>query len=492
MENQLKKSLSFPTLVTLGAAGVIGSSWIYTTSSFFLNYGAGGVIFGMILACCLAACIALAYAELAAQFPRAGGEILYTYIAYNPTLAFFTGWMLIGALVSNTAFYMAAFGGLITLGIPSLEIFMMSIPIYSIAGSQVYLLGLVAGVFLVVVFYYLNSRSVNVGANTQKCLFYIKVILGFALASAGIGLGHWENFWPPFAQVSSSGEPASLLSDIASTLRFVIPALTFLTGFTIVSQLAEEAKLSPKKIGQAVVVTIFLAGAYYCIVLLGTAMIIPWEDSAKMPFGAVSTFTHAGYPMLGYAALGIAFLGMGTGSLGLAMACSRVIFAMGRGGLLPAFLGKANSNGVPANALTLTLLFTLAFGWLGKVAMIWFLDMGGVFVGLSWALTVFCMYKIRKLYPLSNRPYQTSISWLPMVGALGAFGIIIMTLIPGTSLSLELPEYGILALWLAVGLGIYLSYTKRNPIASEDALHIMLGDEAFNDIVELRKRQESR
>lgn len=78
MRHDLKKSLGFPGLVTLGAAGVIGSSWIYTTSSFFTNYGAGGVVFGMLLACCLAACIALAYAELASQFPRAGGEIVYT------------------------------------------------------------------------------------------------------------------------------------------------------------------------------------------------------------------------------------------------------------------------------------------------------------------------------------------------------------------------------------------------------------------------------
>lgn len=488
MSQSLKRSLSFPSLVTLGAAGVIGSGWIYTTSAFFSEYGAGGVVFGMLLACLLAACIALAYAELAAQFPRAGGEILFTFIAYNRTLAFVIGWLLIGAFISSTAFYMAAFGDLIAKGIPSIRSFMESIPLYSIAGSHVYLWGLLAGISLVLFFYYLNSRSVDVGAGAQKILFIIKIALGIALAAAGIWLGQWANFWPAFASVG--GDNGFAMSDVTSIFRFVIPALTFLTGFSLVSLLAEEANISPKKIGIAIVVTIFLAGLYYCLVLLGTAMIIPWQDSAKMGLGAISTFTHAGYPWLGYAATGIAFVGMGTGSLGMAMGCSRIIFAMGRGGLLPPVLGRVSKRGVPANALTLTLIITLALGWLGKSAMIWFLDTGGVYVGLSWALTVFCMYKIRKLYPNNPRPYKTKISGLPMLGALSAVGIILMTLIPGSSMSLVLAEYVILVAWIVIGALLYFAFTRNNKISNEEALQAMLG-ENYDEIKKLERSSSS-
>ncbi|UOO88795.1 APC family permease [Vitreoscilla massiliensis] len=483
MSNSLKKSLSFTSLVTLGTAGVIGSGWIYTTSSFFTEYTAGGVVLGMVLACLLAGCVAVAYAELAAQFPRAGGEILFTFIAYNRKLAFVIGWLLIGAFISSTAFYMAAFGGLLSKGFPALKPALESVTLYSIAGSDVYLWGLVAGVVLVLVFYLLNSKSVDVGAGTQKILFGIKVLLGVALALAGIGLGSWDNFTPAFTAVGAT--ETDVMHGVTSTMRFVIPALTFLTGFSLVSLLAEEARISPKKIGVAIVLTIFLAGAYYCLVLLGTAMIIPWQDSAQMEFGAVSTFTHAGYPALGYAAMGIAFLGMGTGSLGMAMGCSRIIFAMGRGGLLPAFLGKVNQNGVPANALTMTLIITLALGWLGKGAMIWFLDTGGVYVGLSWALTVMCMYKIRQKYPNNSRPYQVSVKCLPFVGALGAVGIILMTLIPGTSMSLKPAEYVILLLWVVLGAVMYAIQTKNNHLSDDEALQNMLGD-SYDEIKKLK------
>lgn len=484
MSQTLRKSLNFTTLVMLGTAGVIGSGWIYTTSSFFKEYGAGGVVFGMLLASLLASCISLAYAELASQFPRAGGEILYTFIAYNRKMAFVIGWLLIGAFVSTTAFYMAAFGSLLTKGIPSLKPILESVPLYSIADSQVYLWGLLAGITLVMFFYMLNTRSVDVGASTQKILFLIKLALGVALATAGLALGDWGNFWPAFNSIEPNGS-VSVVSDALSTMRFVIPALTFLTGFSVVSLLAEEANISPKKIGLAIVLTIILAGAYYGLVLLGTAKILPWQNSAAMEFGAISTFTSAGYPILGYAAMSIAFLGMATGSLGIAMGCSRIIFAMGRGGLLPEWLGKVNKNGVPTNALTMTLILTLAFGWLGKGAMIWFLNTGGVYIGLSWVLTVACMYKVRKLYPNNTRPYQTRFGWLPFIGALGAVGIIVMALVPGTSMSLSTPEYYILIVWLLLGTIFYNSYTRRSSVSQETSLQNMLGDR-YTDIQNLK------
>lgn len=487
MSKSLKRTLSFPSLVILGAAGIIGSGWIYTTSDFFSSYGAGGVVFGMLLASLIAACIALAYGELVSQFPRAGGEILYTFIAFNKGPAFIIGWMLIGSFLSCTAFYMAAFGGLLAKGFPGLASIIESVPLYSVAGTEVYLPSLLAGVALVLFFFYLNSRSVDVGASTQKLLFILKVICGASLAVAGIALGSWGNFWPAFTPVLADGSKATLINDVAGVVRFVIPALTFLTGFSVVALLAEEANFAPKRIGMAAVLTVFLAGLYYILVLLATAMIIPWEDSAQMELGAISTFTNAGYPILGYAAMGIALLGMGTGSLGMAMGCSRILFAMGRGGLLPAFLGEVNHRNVPFNALTCTLLLTVGLGWLGKSAMIWFLDMGGVFVGLSWALTVVCMYKIRKLYPNNHRPYEVRLTWLPVIGALGAFGIIIMTLIPGTPLSLVPAEYILLVVWIALGIIMYNIYAKSNRLSTQEAMKAMLG-ENYAEIEKLQKK----
>ena len=88
---ELKKTLGFLPLIALGVAGVIGSSWIYTNSAFFEQYGAGGMIFGLAIGTLLAACVALAYAELTTLFPRAGGEVVYSFTILGRPASFLTG-----------------------------------------------------------------------------------------------------------------------------------------------------------------------------------------------------------------------------------------------------------------------------------------------------------------------------------------------------------------------------------------------------------------
>jgi APA family basic amino acid/polyamine antiporter len=93
----------------------------------------GGEIFGLGIAALLAVSIALAYAELAARFPRAGGELVFAYAAFGRHLAFVTGWLLIGAYVSSLAFYVTASGMLLAFVVPALN----SLPLYSVAGTEI-------------------------------------------------------------------------------------------------------------------------------------------------------------------------------------------------------------------------------------------------------------------------------------------------------------------------------------------------------------------
>ena len=56
----LRKSIGPLPLVAMGAAGIIGTSWIYTNGEFFAAYGAGGEIFGLAIATVLVSLIAMA------------------------------------------------------------------------------------------------------------------------------------------------------------------------------------------------------------------------------------------------------------------------------------------------------------------------------------------------------------------------------------------------------------------------------------------------
>jgi APA family basic amino acid/polyamine antiporter len=456
----LTKSLSLPMLVALGAAGVLGSSWIYTASDFFAKYGAGGEIFGLGVAGLLAVSIALAYAELAARFPRAGGELVFAYAAFGRRLAFVAGWLLVGAYVSSLAFYVTASGMLLAVLFPVLK----SFPLYIVVGTEVYLPVLAVGIVLALVILGVTVFGMRLTGGLQLLLFAAMLLIGLTLAWIGFTTGRSDHFWPAFAQDQNP---------VYSSLRFVLPAMTFLTGFSLVSSLAEDADLPPRRIAHAVLATVVTAAAFYCTVLLATAWLIPWQTTAGLKDGVIDAFRYAGYPVLAWGAYAIAVLGLLTSFLALFSAASRVILALARASLFPPSLARLSSGGRPLNALLFTLVLTFGLGWLGKGALLWFLDTGGLYIGLAWFIAVLSLYRIRRVYPEEQSPYLVRQSWVPALGGVAALFIIVATLIPGTALSLVWPqEYLILLAWLLVGVLLYQLALRS---ADTDGLSAVLG-----------------
>lgn len=462
-DQTLTKSLSLPMLVALGAAGVLGTSWIYTASAFFAEYGAGGEIFGLALASVLAVSIALAYAELAGRFPRAGGELVFAYAAFGRRAAFVTGWLLIGAYISSLAFYVSASGMLLAYLFPALN----TGALYEIAGTQIYLPQLAIGVALALVIVGIAATDMRNAGGLQMLLFGTMIVIGAALAIVGFGTGSASNFWPAF---DSKQDP------VWSTIRFVLPAMTFLTGFSLVTTLAEDADLSPRRIAHTVVLTVVVAASFYCTVLLATAWLIPWQTTAALKEGVIDAFRHAGYPLLAWGAYGIAVLGLLTSFLALFSAASRVVLGMARAQLFPPSFARLSPGGRPVNALLFTLALTLSLGWLGRGALLWFLDTGGVYIGLAWVIAVASLYRVRRRYRHAPAPFRVRPSFLPALGAGAALLVIVVTLIPGTAMSLVWPqEYAILAFWVFLGACLY-GFVPRE--SGEGGLAAVLGREA--------------
>ena len=449
MSSDLRKSLSLPMLIALGAAGIMGTSWIFTASDFFRDYGAGGEIFGLMAGAVLAVCVALAYAELASRYPRAGGEVVFAFAAFGRGWAFVAGWLLLGAYVSSLAFYVSASGMLLSELLP----IMQTIPLHTIAGTTVFLPALAIGVILCIAVWLLTSSGMGRAGGFQLFLFAIMVCIGVILAITGFSTGRFENFWPAFAPESDP---------VANTVRFILPAMTFLTGFSLVSTLAEDADMSQRKIGIAVVATVVVAAVFYCTVLLATAWLIPWQETASLNDGVIDAFRHAGYPALAWSAYAISVLGLMTSFVALFPAASRLVLAMARAGLFPRAFAHVSPSGRPGNALLLTLVLTLSLGWLGRGALLWFLDTGGVYVGLAWCIAVVSLYRVRRIHGDIKPPFQAKPLWLPGLGAVAAIGVIIVILIPGTSMSLIWPyEYAILAVWTVLGIVIYMLAPRR-------------------------------
>lgn len=139
--------------------------------------------------------------------------------------------------------------------------------------------------------------------------------------------------------------------------------------------------------------------------------------------------------------------------------------------MLPKPLAKLHPKyGTPTNALWLVLVLVLGIGWLGKGALVYFLDMGGFLIALAWAFSALCLIQTRRLYPTLTGGFRNKILLWPTLGGIAALAIAIITLVPGTAVSLVWPyEYLILGLWALLGLAGYV-WSRHHVVTTDELL----------------------
>lgn len=461
----LKRTIGPWSIVAIGAAGVVGSSYLYLSSTLFNTFTFGGVIIGMTIATLLASCVALGIAELASMFPRAGGEFVYAYVGFGRLPSFIVGWLLISIYAGIIGFYVTATGRLLSSVFPGLE----SIPLYDIGGGQMYLPILLIGVGLIVTTVILNLLGTRMNFGLQLILFIALVAIGLIIAITAFTRGSFQNTQPFFGKTGAK-------SGILNGLAFVIPALGFLSGFSVVAALAEEANVSQKKLGKLIVASVIIAGLFYISIFYATGWILPWGKTALLTNGTIEAFRVAGYPVISLLAFLAGVVGIVTTVIAVFSSASRLIFALSRAGMLPKFLGRVDTRtGIPRNAIIACGVLGLGIGLLGPDALQWILNVGGLFVAMVWVFTVIAFYSIRTKHAELSRPYKVRIAVLPALGGCAGFGLVVFTLLPSIPFGFEDPiEYGLAAALLTVGILLY-AISPHN-LTPEDERRLLLGE----------------
>lgn len=463
--SELKKSIGPGALIAIGAAGVIGSSYLYLSSTLFDNFTFGGVVIGMVIATFLASCVAIGISELAAMFPRAGGELVYSYVGFGRFAGFLVGWLLICTYIGIVAFYVTATGQLLSTVIPEL----LTIPLYDIGGGQVYLPVLLVGAVMLLVMLGLNWFGAQLSFGVQLLLFVVLVVIGVVITVVGFTTGSVSNATPIFGD-------AGVGEGLVLSFAFVIPALGFLTGFSIVAVLAEEADVKPRRLGAIVIASVVVAGLFYAIIFAATGWVIPWSETAQLTNGTIEAFDVAGFHWVSLAAFVAGVLGILTTVIAVFASSSRLLFSLARVGLLPPFLGKVDEkSGVPRNALLFTTVVGLLLGAVGPNTIQWFLNVGGFNVALVWVVTVLAFYTIRRKHPERQRPYRVRATFAPALGGLAGLALVVMTLVPASPISFQSPfEYGMLGLFIVLGVVLY--FMAPRTMSRQDSLNLLLGE----------------
>src|SRR5271155_2811946 len=364
------------TMIVVGS--MIGSGIFIVAADIARQTGsAGGLLLAWLLEGLLPVSAALSYGELAAMFPRAGGQYIYLREAYSPLWGFLYGWTLFLVIQTGTiaavAIGFARYLGVLLPAISPKTWVVEPIAVgakYAVSLSVQQLVAMVMVLFLT----FLNTLGVRLGKWIQNIFTSAKVLAlaGLIFLCIFVARNHaaiadnFSHLWTIRAAVPI--EPG------VNFLRGLIPTITAASGafglfvafgvaqvgslfsadaWNNIGFTAAEVK-NPKRdvalsmaFGTLIVITLYVLAnlAYLCAMLLAQIQNAPDDRVATAALQAI--FGPAGAAIMAVAII-ISTFGCNNG---LILAGARVAYAMARDGLFFRATGTLNKRGVPAKAL---------------------------------------------------------------------------------------------------------------------------------------------
>ncbi len=385
----LRRELGVVSCTLMVVGGIIGSGIFFTpaevaralpTGSWILAVWAiGGVV---------ALAGALAYAELGAMMPEAGGGYVYIREAFGPLAAFLCGWMTL-LMISTGALAAVAMG------------FSGYVERYvdlSHVGGRI---GMAA--LTILVLGATNYAGVKPGAAVQNALTVAKIVALGALIVAGFVL--WNAVGNPAPVANAPAARDSLFSGFAAAF---VAVLFTIGGWQQLNMVAGEIRRPERTIpraltlGIAIVIVIYLgANAVYVHVLgrdgLAASAAVAADTAVRLvgPIGGTLITIGAMLSILGF--VNVVLLGN-----------SRIPFAMARDGAFLAAAGRIHPRfGTPHVAIGIMVLWSLVLlvGTRGEIGSLLsgvvFADW--IFFGLGGA----SVFVLRRKRPDAVRPYRS-------------------------------------------------------------------------------------
>jgi basic amino acid/polyamine antiporter, APA family len=417
---------------------MVGVGWLVIMDDWLGRGGPGGAMLGFLGGALLLLPIALTYGRLVRAIPDAGAEIAYTERVFPRTVSFAAGWMMVLAYAIVCPWEAVAIGNLLARIFPAMN----DIALYTVAGKVITLPRLLAGLGLTACIGFVNYRGIRTSGRFQDfttlgllACFAVFVVLGFARGSP-------SNVQPLFA---STGPFMSIL-----LVAQIVPY--FLTGFESIPKVSEEARpdLPLATLSRTIILAIVAGGLFYVLVIGVVAWVYPWTDLVTQHLGTEAAFARAfGSPWIARLVLAGALLSLFKIFNGNLVAATRLLYALGRRGLVHPALGTVNPRfGTPSTAIFLVTLLTAAAAFLGDALLVPITEVGSAVSGLGWCAA--CAAFIALARRAGDRTGTTAAA----AGAIVSVLIVSMKVIPAVPGSFGWPEWAALGGWCALGLSL--------------------------------------
>jgi APA family basic amino acid/polyamine antiporter len=445
------------TMVVVGS--MIGSGIFIVSADMSRTLGsAGWLLAAWLLTGVLTVIGALAYGELAAMMPRAGGQYVYLREAFSPIWGFLYGWTLFLVIQTGTIAAVAV-GFARYLGVlwPWVrEDHYLVAPIHISAG---YALSLsttqLFAIVLIALLTWTNTRGLEYGRIIQNIFTTAKTGAVLGLIAAGLFLG-WNasavadtfgNTWTP-RQVTDIVPGLSAMTAFGLFVGIMVAqtgSLFSADAWNNITFTAGEVK-NPRRniplslaLGTGIVITMYLLANVAYLVTLSLTQI------QQAPADRVATATlDAVFPGAGAVIMAVAIMVSTFGcNNGLILAGARAYYAMARDGLFFRSAGRLNVPKVPAWGLALQGIWA-AFLVLPRTYDVTSGSYGNLYSNLLdyvisaalifYILTIAGVFRLRLTRPDADRPYRAfGYPILPAAYIAGATTILIVLFIYRTA-----------------------------------------------------------
>ncbi len=430
------KTMNARDLMAIGIGTVIGTGIFILPGTIAAKQAGPGVSLSFLLSAIVCAFAAMCYAEFASALPVAGSAYSYGNVVFGEFFGWLLGWALIleymlavASVSTGWAAYFNSFIESFGLKIPHA----LSGPFDPAHGTYINIVAVVIVLLITVML----SRGLQSSVRVNNIAVVIKVAIILIFIVAGLFFIKPKNYHP-FLPYHMSGVIHG------ATIGF----FAYL-GFDCVSSSAAEVK-NPKRnmplgiIGTLGIVTLLYMG----VAIVLTGMVKYTRLDVANPVSYALQLVHQNWlaELLSIGAL----IGMFTMMVAMIYSSSRLIYAIGRDGLLPAFLGKLDKKShSPQVALWIVAVIIATMG--GLVSLDQLTSLVNIGTLFAFTLVSFGIIPLRRRKDIGNRG-GFKVPLYPFIPILsGLLCLAMMT-------QLQLETYIGAGIWFTLGIIIYFTY----------------------------------
>ncbi|MCO6056335.1 APC family permease [Pseudomonas sp. MOB-449] len=306
----LRRILGLPALVFFGLVYMVPLT-IFTTYGVVTEMTGGRTALAYVITLLAMIFTALSYSFMVRRYPIAGSAYSYTSLSFGPGVGFLAGWSLLLDYLFLPMINYLVIGLFLNIAFPEVP-------------AWVFVVGSIA---LVTVLNVLGISSVSGMSNLIVIAQVIFVLVFLAMAGKSL-FGAPIDFTAPFIGDGSQPGLAPLMAGAA------VLCLSFL-GFDAVSTLAEEARDPKRDIPRAIIITTLCAGVLFFVLSLVAQLVFPGSSFQDVDAAANEVMLKAGGQFLAAFFTAIYVAGAAGSALASQASVSRILYSMGRDGILP-------------------------------------------------------------------------------------------------------------------------------------------------------------